>query len=419
MRCENARVVHQFTVRANTRVGGGLQTLSLYDMARPFRFFLDAEADQSVVDAVNVEDGDLEATVAHDAGHTVVLKLARRGVAARCELLRREATRATSRPLTSPSDTSTVTAGASSAGGAAGTGAGAGVGSQASVDVGAASASLVSVDVAGNVVTLDFDLPRMWRELAAAVEKARAAAFTWVTSEFAARCCVGSILLAGQVEVARELLQEGGTTLSEEVCAAVVCVLVCVHACVAVSDPYTAWTQVWEALALAAAREHFNSAPSASHDSLRVARECLFLLPTTTPDISAERQLVRAAELVYELGGTMLPVQLRLASPRIAVIDHVLDANPEAYDYVMAAPDSTGIVQTPRRRERRQRDAAHRDAEAAQAALCSPAEVRAVVCAAVWLCMATRSLPHWRNPATDGCRCYWRRVPSAAAPSTL
>ena len=36
----------------------------------------------------------------------------------------------------------------------------------------------------------------------------------------------------------------------------------------------------------------------------QTARECLYLLPSVTPDIAAERELLEATKLLHQLGGT-------------------------------------------------------------------------------------------------------------------
>lgn len=135
-------------------------------------------------------------------------------------------------------------------------------------------------------------------------------------------------------------------------------------------------------------REHFNSAASASHEAMATALQCLKVVPVDTPDTRAERALVRAVQLMEAMGGRLVPLQVRLSSPRLRVIDHLLNANPRAYmcyrvpdGGAMDDEDTPNVIMPPEPPDRSTLAAAAAAAAGTEPApLCSPAELATTMC---------------------------------------
>jgi len=246
-----------------------LQVLCRYNLAKPFAFFTQARSQLQTQDVHQVEDADLERAAASDPGHALVLQLARTGVARRCYVL----------------------SGAHSSDNGGGGGVGVGVGNEHAgagihtrsdafvrVPVGADTVSIVVVGEDGSVEPQALVVAELWRRLHSDVSVVVSSALSWVARSFADRCLLHSALLAGQVEVAGELLHHTVDRLPQA---------------------------VTERIVLAAARDIFNSSASAEREALAAATATLGLLGTHNPssDVRAERQLVEATILQHTLGG--------------------------------------------------------------------------------------------------------------------
>lgn len=136
--------------------------------------------------------------------------------------------------------------------------------------------------------------------------------FVTVPPVFVYRAYLNSLLLDGQIDLAARVLAAEPPRIPEDVA---------------------------EGVILSVAREHFNSAPSVEHRSMRLAKECLSILRPDSPDVAAEQRMVDAVALVARLGVPIVPLQVRTMMPRMRVIDHVLKENPFAYkgDVAVAA----------------------------------------------------------------------------------
>eukprot|EP01087_Luapelamoeba_hula_P008939 TRINITY_DN2274_c0_g1_i1.p1 TRINITY_DN2274_c0_g1~~TRINITY_DN2274_c0_g1_i1.p1 ORF type:complete len:2463 (-),score=430.43 TRINITY_DN2274_c0_g1_i1:9-6800(-) len=118
---------------------------------------------------------------------------------------------------------------------------------------------------------------------------------------------VGSLLQAGQVDLAREFISKVGEGEAGE--------------------------KERESLALEAARLHFNSAPAINHlQSLTLARQCLSL-GNTTSKIVEEQNLHEAVAMLRGYGVELLPLQIRLqaAQDPTRIILDLLPSHPGAY----------------------------------------------------------------------------------------
>lgn len=118
---------------------------------------------------------------------------------------------------------------------------------------------------------------------------------------------------------------------------------------------------------------------------MATALQCLKVVPVDTPDTRAERALVRAVQLMEAMGGRLVPLQVRLSSPRLRVIDHLLDANPRAYmcyrvpdGGAMDDEDTPNVIMPPEPPDRSTLAAAA--AGTGPAPLCSPAELATTMC---------------------------------------
>ncbi|KAM6458959.1 NBAS subunit of NRZ tethering complex isoform 2-T2 [Liasis olivaceus] len=84
-------------------------------------------------------------------------------------------------------------------------------------------------------------------------------------------------------------------------------------------------------LVLAASREYFNSSTSLTDTCMDLARSCLQLISDCPPIIQEELDLIRALSYFEEFGVKILPLQVRLCSDRLSLIQECLSRLPTNY----------------------------------------------------------------------------------------
>ncbi|KAM9497126.1 NBAS subunit of NRZ tethering complex isoform 1-T1 [Clarias gariepinus] len=84
-------------------------------------------------------------------------------------------------------------------------------------------------------------------------------------------------------------------------------------------------------LALASAREYFNSSATLSDPCISLARSCLQLITDCPPSIQAELDLISALSKLEEFGVKVLPLQVRLREERLSLIKECITQCPTAY----------------------------------------------------------------------------------------
>ncbi|XP_066561749.1 NBAS subunit of NRZ tethering complex [Amia ocellicauda] len=84
-------------------------------------------------------------------------------------------------------------------------------------------------------------------------------------------------------------------------------------------------------LVLAAAREYFNSSTSLTDNCMHLARCCLQLISDCPPIIQEELDLISALSQLEEFEVKILPLQVRLRSDRLTLIEECISQCPTAY----------------------------------------------------------------------------------------
>ncbi|XP_045700375.1 neuroblastoma-amplified sequence isoform X2 [Phyllostomus hastatus] len=84
-------------------------------------------------------------------------------------------------------------------------------------------------------------------------------------------------------------------------------------------------------LVLAASREYFNSSTSLTDSCMDLARCCLQLITDRPPAIQEELDLIQALGYLEEFGVKILPLQVRLCSARVGLIEECIRQAPTCY----------------------------------------------------------------------------------------
>ncbi|XP_060740193.1 NBAS subunit of NRZ tethering complex isoform X1 [Tachysurus vachellii] len=84
-------------------------------------------------------------------------------------------------------------------------------------------------------------------------------------------------------------------------------------------------------LALASAREYFNSSATLNDPCINLARSCLQLITDCPPSIQEELDLISALSRLEDFGVKVLPLQVRLRDDRLSLIKECITQCPTAY----------------------------------------------------------------------------------------
>ncbi|XP_053503129.1 NBAS subunit of NRZ tethering complex isoform X1 [Ictalurus furcatus] len=84
-------------------------------------------------------------------------------------------------------------------------------------------------------------------------------------------------------------------------------------------------------LALASAREYFNSSATLSDPCISLARSCLQLITDCPPSVQEELDLISALSRLEDFGVKVLPLQVRLRDDRLSLIKECIAQCPTAY----------------------------------------------------------------------------------------
>ncbi|KAJ8355654.1 hypothetical protein SKAU_G00184480 [Synaphobranchus kaupii] len=84
-------------------------------------------------------------------------------------------------------------------------------------------------------------------------------------------------------------------------------------------------------LVLASAREYFNSSTSLTDDCMILARSCLQLISDCPTEIQEELDLINALSQLEEFGVKILPLQVRLRTDRLTLMEECIRECPTAY----------------------------------------------------------------------------------------
>ncbi|XP_071447202.1 NBAS subunit of NRZ tethering complex-like [Hetaerina americana] len=84
-------------------------------------------------------------------------------------------------------------------------------------------------------------------------------------------------------------------------------------------------------LILKSAREYFDSSSDVFDPLMNLAKSCLQLILDQDKEIEEELDLIEALHILSEFGVKMLPLQVRLFSNRIKLVENCLHSNPDAY----------------------------------------------------------------------------------------
>lgn len=84
-------------------------------------------------------------------------------------------------------------------------------------------------------------------------------------------------------------------------------------------------------LVLAAAREYFNSSTALTDPCMDLARTCLQLITDCPPTVQEELDLISALSQLQDFSVNILPLQVRLRSDRLSLIEECISSCPSAY----------------------------------------------------------------------------------------
>ncbi|KAG8254247.1 hypothetical protein J6590_011944 [Homalodisca vitripennis] len=84
-------------------------------------------------------------------------------------------------------------------------------------------------------------------------------------------------------------------------------------------------------LVLQAATNYFDAAASLTDPNIRLAKSCLNLITEDNPEIQEEKDLITALQLLNEFKINLLPLQVRLCTERMRLIESCLMSRPTAY----------------------------------------------------------------------------------------
>ncbi|KAJ8270630.1 hypothetical protein GJAV_G00117350 [Gymnothorax javanicus] len=98
-------------------------------------------------------------------------------------------------------------------------------------------------------------------------------------------------------------------------------------------------------LVLASAREYFNSSTSLTDNCMTLARSCLQLISDCPPDIQEELDLISALSQLEEFGVNILPLQVRLRTDRLTLIEECIRECPAAYKQSTVLLGLAGLLQ--------------------------------------------------------------------------
>ncbi|XP_048858218.1 NBAS subunit of NRZ tethering complex isoform X2 [Brienomyrus brachyistius] len=97
-------------------------------------------------------------------------------------------------------------------------------------------------------------------------------------------------------------------------------------------------------LVLAAAHEYFNSSTALSDSCMSLARACLQLISDCPPLIQEELDLIRALSQLEDFDVKILPLQVRLRSDRLTLIQECIAHCPTAYKQASLLLDLAGLL---------------------------------------------------------------------------
>ncbi|XP_072559088.1 NBAS subunit of NRZ tethering complex isoform X2 [Paramormyrops kingsleyae] len=97
-------------------------------------------------------------------------------------------------------------------------------------------------------------------------------------------------------------------------------------------------------LVLAAAHEYFNSSTALTDSCMTLARACLQLISDCPPLIQEELDLIRALSQLEDFDVKILPLQVRLRSDRLTVIQECIAQCPTAYKQASLLLDLAGLL---------------------------------------------------------------------------